>query len=86
MYEIVLSRQADKALRTMPRQRALRIVAAFNTIAADPFAHHASVTAIKGVKGGYRFRTGDYRALYVVDRRRRRLHVIKVSKKDEAYR
>ncbi len=86
VYEIVLSRRADKALRMMPRQWPLRVVAALRAIAADPCARHAKVTAFKGVKGGFRFRAGDYRALYVVDTGKRRMHVVRLSKRDEAYR
>ena len=86
MYAIVLSRRADKALRSMPRKKALDIVTALKTIASDPFARHRNVTALKGVKAGFRFRAGDYRALYTVDTRRHRMHVMKVSKRDEAYR
>lgn len=55
-------------------------------IAADPFAKHAGVTALKGATDVFRLRHRDWRGVYEIDRDARLMRVVTVAKRGEVYR
>lgn len=63
MYRIFFTKQADKALRKMPRNWAQRIREKLEQIAADPYGAHNNVTKLQD-RPGYRLRVGDWRVIY----------------------
>jgi mRNA interferase RelE/StbE len=75
-----------KALRSMQRARAEDIFAAFDRIAADPFAHNNNLKPLKGVPNGYRLRVGDWRVSYTLDRTQEVIVVFEVAPRGGAYR
>ena len=86
MYDIVYSKQARAALRQHPAKRTARILEIFEMIAANPFASHRNVKPIKGVAGAFRFRLGDWRVLYHVDKEARILTALDIRPRGGAYR
>ncbi|MBX9885118.1 MAG: type II toxin-antitoxin system RelE/ParE family toxin [Novosphingobium sp.] len=62
MQQITYTRAAIKALKTMPRNVAERIVAKVEDYAADPASQANNVTALKG-REGIRLRVGDWRVI-----------------------
>ncbi len=86
MYDIVYSKRARAALRQHPAKRAARILEIFEMIAANPFANHRNVKPIKGVAGAFRFRLGDWRVLYHVDKEARILTALDIRPRGGAYR
>lgn len=67
MYEVIYSENAVKDLRRIDRKIAQRIIKKINSFSKKedikPFAK-----ALKGFEGKYRFRIGDYRAIFSVDK------------------
>jgi mRNA interferase RelE/StbE len=55
-------------------------------IAADPFAKHANVDSFVGEKDAFRFRQGDWRAVYKVDREAGVMRVLRIEPRGEVYR
>ena len=53
---------ARKALRKMPRNTALRIMAKIELYAADPTAQANNIKALQG-RDGFRLRVGDWRII-----------------------
>jgi mRNA interferase RelE/StbE len=84
MYEIVFTKQADKALRKMPRNLARLIQEKLNHIAADPYAKHNNTTKLQN-RPGYRLRVGDWRVLYEILDDRRVILVLKIGPRGGVY-
>lgn len=62
------------------------ILRRMEAIAADPFAAHPNVQRLKGAGHAWRLRKGDWRALYVVNRRAETVILERVMNRREAYR
>jgi mRNA interferase RelE/StbE len=84
-YELVISREALRVLRSLPRNRRETVVAKIEEIAADPRGSHPQATSLKG-SDAFRLRIGDWRVLYEIDHRNRRMIVTAIAHRREAYR
>lgn len=69
----------------MPAKPAAAMIAALERIAQDPFARHANVKPLAGVKDGFRLRHGDWRALYRLDRAAGQMIVEIVGARGDVY-
>ncbi len=70
----------------MHPKAAAAIRASLDAVATEPFAHHANVKPLTGVKDSFRLRHGDWRVLYRVDRASRTVYVEWVKLRGGAYR
>lgn len=83
---IVIVKSSARRLRDMPpanRAAALRVLA---SVSADPAFRHNALRALKGVAGGFRLRTGDWRVSFTVDRDAGILEVFEIETRGRAYR
>ena len=83
MYKITFSKNADKALRGLPRNIALIIAKKLKELADNP-------NGMRNVKRltnhpGYRLRVGDWRIVYTVHDNELIIHVINVKTRGEVY-
>ena len=83
MYKITFSKQADKALRRMPRNIALTIGKKIKDLSNNP-------NEMRNVKKltnhpGYRLRVGDWRVIYTVNDNELLIHVINIKTRGEVY-
>ena len=83
MYRITFSKQADKALRKMPRNLALKLAEKIRKLSKNP----EKMTNIKKLTDhpGYRLRVGDWRIVYVLDKNDKTIHIIKIKTRGGAY-
>lgn len=65
---VLFGRAAEKALGKTPNLIGNTILDRLDAIAADPFARHRNVTAMKGEKDAFRLRVGKWRVVYRLDR------------------
>jgi mRNA interferase RelE/StbE len=77
MYKITFSKQADKALRKMPRDTAFIITEKIKGLAKNP-------KKMKNVKKltdypGYRMRVGDWWVVYTVKGKEVLIHIVKIK-------
>ena len=79
MYTILFTKQADRALRKMPRNVAARIRKKLDQVAADPYAKHSHVTELQN-RPGYRLRVGNGRVIYEIDGGRIVVLVLKIAR------
>ena len=86
MYKILIMPPARAVLNGLPRKRAERILAIVRQVAADPFARHPNIDRLKGERGAFRYRLGDWRLLYNVDSKRRTLTLANIRPRGSAYR
>jgi len=82
---LVIEKAADRRLAKL--QPALRgaILARLREIAADPFAEHANVKAMRGEKDLFRLRHGDWRVVYRVVRVDDEVRVVVVDTRGSVY-
>ena len=83
MYKITFSKNADKALRRMPRNIAITIGKKIKELAQKPHV-------MRNVKKltdhpGYRLRVGDWRIVYTVNDNELLIHVINIKTRGEVY-
>ena len=83
MYKITFSKQADKALRKMPRNLALKIAEKIKELSKNP----EKMTNVKKLTDhpGYRLRVGDWRIVYLLNKNDKTIHIIKINTRGEVY-
>ena len=86
MYKVAYTNEAFTRLKHQPAKRRARVRKIMASIATDPFAHHPNVERIKGRKDAFRYRLGDWRILYRLDRETRTVIVVDVWPRGRAYR
>lgn len=84
-YAVEYMRRAVKSRRALPESRRRQIDRKIAAVAKDLRGRHAQVKALVG-ENGYRLRVGDWRVLFLVDHPTRRLIVVDILKREEAYR
>ena len=83
MYKITFSKQADKALRRMPRNVAIIIAKKIKELAESP----KRMRNVKKITDhpGYRMRVGDWRVVYTVKEKEVLIHIVKIKSRGEVY-
>jgi mRNA interferase RelE/StbE len=85
MYRILFTKQADKALRKMPRNTAQLIREKLDKLAQDPFVRNPNVMRLQG-RPGHRLRVGDWRVIYEVEDDRLIIFVLRIAPRGGVYR
>ena len=84
-YTVLLERQAEKELRSLPSQILRRIDKRLLALSTEPWPRGA--VKLKAKEGeGWRIKTGDYRILYMVDKTQKVIKVYRIKHRREAYR
>ncbi len=85
MYDVVFSDRAQSDVRRLDRATAQRVIGKLRWLAENFEA--TKLTALTGPdQGRFRLRVGDYRVVYVVDRKKREIEVYRVQHRREVYR
>ncbi len=84
-----IAASAEKYIRRLPPKRQKAIAAAFNHLCnVSPF-QHPNPTVIKTLKGKYkglwRYRVGDLRIIYDVDKEQRTIRIIAIDNRGNVY-
>jgi mRNA-degrading endonuclease RelE of RelBE toxin-antitoxin system len=78
---LLLSREATRSLRALPKQDTAAIYARLTALAADPLSAHPFAKVFGGGKG--RVRQDDWRALYRIDYDRDEVVVSEIARRRE---
>ena len=83
MYRILLSRKAEKFVRSLSKeyQRRIRDIIKSFQESAFPYPY----TKIKGEVNTYRIRVGEYRIVYEVDKIGNIIRILKIDKRGRVY-
>jgi mRNA interferase RelE/StbE len=84
LFKLQWRSSTKKDLRKLPRQEVLRIVAAAEALAAEPFPNGCE--KLTGTEQTYRIRIGDYRLVYEVIAAERLLEIQRVRHRKDVYR
>ena len=79
-YEIVIDKIALKFIQKQPPQQQQRILSAIKRLPAE-----GDIKAMRGYKGFFRLRVGDYRVIYTVDNNKLIIRVINVGNRGDVY-
>lgn len=84
-----IAASAEKYISRLPRKRQEAIAAAFDHLCnVSPF-QHPNPTVIKSLKGKYkglwRYRVGDVRIIYDVDKKKRTIRIIAIDSRGNVY-
>jgi mRNA interferase RelE/StbE len=85
MHEIVLSAPAERDLKRLPAAVFRRVIAAIRALAPNPRPPGCRKLHGSG-RDDYRIRVGEHRVLYEVDDIARRVRIMRVRHRREAYR
>jgi mRNA-degrading endonuclease RelE of RelBE toxin-antitoxin system len=83
---LLLEKPARKGLARMTTKAADAMLTRLEYIAANPFARHQNVEALKGMKDTFRLRQGDWRAVYRLVREADEMRVVLVDVRGSVYR
>lgn len=75
----------DKQLNGLPVEAAEALREAFARFAADPLTRTVDVRKIKGTENQYRIRCGDYRLIFELNKKEKRLDALKASDRKDTY-
>ena len=82
-YAVYLKRSAEKELEDLPAKLHDKIVAALLSLGENPFPRNAK--KLHG-REGFRIRVGNYRVLYLVDDKKKKIEIVSVGDRKEVYR
>lgn len=84
MFTIEYTRDAAKALKSMPKTTALLIMQKVSALAVDPFVPNNNVKKLVN-RAECRLRVGDWRILYAVHEGKLVIEVIRIAPRGGAY-
>ncbi|MEI8195416.1 MAG: type II toxin-antitoxin system RelE/ParE family toxin [Phycisphaerae bacterium] len=84
MHEVLISSQAERDLRRLPKQMFSRVIPEIQALGRIP--RPSGCLKLAGSKNDYRIRIGDYRVLYEIDDNIRIVRIMRVRHRREVYR
>ncbi len=82
-YVVYLKRSAEKELDRLPKEVHDRIVKRLISLADNP---RPSGTKELHGREGYRIRVGDYRILYLINEKEKKIEIVSIAHRKEVYR
>ncbi|MCK4848609.1 MAG: type II toxin-antitoxin system RelE/ParE family toxin [Candidatus Heimdallarchaeota archaeon] len=83
MYEILFSRKAAKAIRSLPKIYQKRLKEILSSLKINPYSY--PYKKIQGEVGLYRIRLGKFRILYEVRSSSEEIYFLKIELRKKAY-
>jgi len=85
MHNVYLSREAEKYYLELPPREKLRFNQIIDRLEENPFYYLVHIKKMAGFKNRYRYREGDYRVVYLVDKRKKDVYVIVIRGRGDVY-
>jgi len=83
MYQVIISRIAEKQLASFPKQVANNITARIDALATNPRPHGSE--KLEGGNKEYWIRSGDYRIIYRIEDAHLFVEVIRIGNRRDVY-
>ena len=80
-YKILFSSKSKKQIKVLEKKLRKRIKEAVTEIGNNPW--HKGTIKIKGYENIRRKRVGKYRILYLINKQRKEILIVKIEKRDE---
>lgn len=86
MYELVLTRKAQKVYEQVDESLAERLNRCFEQLQESPY-NHPNIKRLRGsLTGCLRYRVGDWRVVYQIDEAQQSITVLLIAHRSEVYR
>ncbi|MBU4273553.1 MAG: type II toxin-antitoxin system RelE/ParE family toxin [Planctomycetes bacterium] len=85
MYEIVFTEEALRAYRKADSPLARKLNRCFDNLAEDPRSHPNIKRLTGTLRGRFRYRVGDWRVVYRVDDKVRRITILVIAHRSGVY-
>ncbi|MBW4494344.1 MAG: type II toxin-antitoxin system RelE/ParE family toxin [Oscillatoria princeps RMCB-10] len=86
MYELVLTRKAQRFYQEADPSLARRLNRCFDQLRQNPYEHPNIKRLTGSFAGAFRYRIGDWRVVYRVDEKRQVITVLLIAPRGEVYR
>jgi mRNA interferase RelE/StbE len=85
MYEVILSPEAQAFFAAADRPLARKLARCFAQLEREPRRHNNIKRLSGDLAGRLRYRVGDWRVIYRIDDRARRVQVLLIAHRSEVY-
>ena len=85
MYSIEFSNQSKKFLKNLDKHISVRIVERIEKLKENPYPSDVKFIGREGREKVFRYRIGDYRALYSINENNKMIFVMKIDKRPRVY-
>lgn len=85
MYRLKIHQKAKKALDKIHPNDRRRIIKALINLAKNPFSRTLNIKKLVGTKSSFRLRTGDLRAIYEIDKKKKEIYVWEIGYRGGIY-
>lgn len=82
-YKVFIERNAEKDLRKTPKAIQKKIISVIVSLETNP--RPPSVRKISGSENYYRIRVGDYRIVYEINDKEKKVNIFRIRHRKEAY-
>ena len=83
-FKLLIHKKALRELNELPAEDKRQILDAVSMLEADPF--RGDVKPVKGLKGVFRLRVGNYRIAFTVNFKENEVAILKIAKRKTFYR
>ncbi|HUZ86197.1 MAG TPA: type II toxin-antitoxin system RelE/ParE family toxin [Candidatus Baltobacterales bacterium] len=83
LYQVVVSAEARKSVRRLPKEVNAAVVVALAALGSEPRAGKSLVGELRGL---WSLRRGDYRVLYRINDETKRVEVARIRHRRDVYR
>lgn len=84
-YEVVFKKSAFKELQSLPAKIQEKILDAVQFLSVNPYTELLQIKKMKGADSLFRIRIQDYRIIYLIEKQRIKITIIKVGHRKEVY-
>jgi mRNA interferase RelE/StbE len=84
-YKIIIHRQAAKSLEKIPSKTRKVIYEKIKILSENPFDNDLDICKLKD-RSGYRFRVGDWRVIYNIEKDKVMIWILNIDHRREVYR
>ena len=84
MYQVIISRTAEKQLESLPKYIANTITQKIEALGGAP--RPPGCKQLHGIENTYRLRVGDYRVVYTIQDKKLLIEVIRIGNRNNVYR
>jgi len=82
-YKVFIERNAEKDFRKIPKAIQKKIILVINKLKTNP--RPLNVRKISGLENCYRIRVGDYRIVYEINDKEKKVNIFRIRHRKEAY-
>ncbi len=82
-YRVFIERNAEKNFKKTPKEIKKKIIAAAVELKNNP--RPLNVRKISDSENYYRIKIGDYRIIYEIDEKRKKINIFRIRHRKEAY-